>query len=266
MTSRFRISAVAIVVVAIITAVTVGVALAHGGLGRVGGATGGLVATVADESGLAIEDVRAQLAEGESLAAVVASAGGDIDAVVDAALSGLDDRITALVDAGRLQADQGDAYAAAIEQRIRDILAWSFVGSRWSGRANHGKAGGLVALVAAETELSVEDIRTELAVGQSLAAVIEAAGGDAAAVTAAAMATFETKLSAAIEAGRVSADDAATLRERRGNRIEAALQAAGGRHGIGHGGFRFHRRGGHGFGLAPGTLTRPTAGSVAMIK
>ena len=255
----------AIVVVAIITAVTVGVALAHGGLGRVGGATGGLVATVADESGLAIEVVRARLAEGQSLVAVVEAEGGDIDAVVNAALSGLDDRITALVDAGRLEADQVDAYGAAIEQRIRDVLAWPFVGSRWSGRATHGKEGGLVVIVAAETELSVEDIRTELTAGQSLAAVIEAAGGDAAAVTAAAMATFEAKLSAAIQAGRVSADDASTLRERHGDRIEGALRAAGGRHGIGHGDFRFHRRGGHGLEFAPGTLTRPTAGRVAMI-
>ena len=98
-----------------------------------------------------------------------------------------------------------------------------------------GKSHGLIAIVSEQTSVSVEDIRTKLADGESLADIVEEAEGDLTAVTDAAMAAFETRLTTAIENGRVSSEQADELRQSTRERIEAALQADGGSTCKGHG-------------------------------
>ena len=98
-----------------------------------------------------------------------------------------------------------------------------------------GKSHGLIAIVSEQTSVSVEDIRTKLADEESLADIVEEAEGDLTAVTDAAMASFETRLTTAIENGRVSSEQADELRQSMRERIEAALQADGGSTCKGHG-------------------------------
>lgn len=220
--------AAAVAAVVLLTAVTVSAVLAHGGFGR-GGGTSNVVSAIEEQTGLSRDDLRTRLAGGESLADIIQAEGGDLEAVVTVALTGLDEKITALVAAGRLQSDQVDDYRAAAEQRVRDWLAGTKDGLRGKGRSRPGgKVGSLIATVSEQTGVSAEDIRTKLAEGQSLADVIEEADGDLAAVTDAAMAAFETRLTTAIENGRVSADKADELRQSMRDRVDAALQADGG--------------------------------------
>ena len=269
MRPRIRILLAAVAAVVLLTVVTVGAVLAHGGFGRDGGKSNAATA-IEEQTGLSQEDLRARLQGGESIADVVEAEGGDLEAVVTAALTGLDEKVDALVEAGRLQSDEVDDYKAAAEQRVRDWLAGSYEGKRGKGRGRlGGRANGLISIVSEQTGVSVEDIRTKLSDGESLADVVEGADGDLTAVTDAAMEAFETRLTAAIENGRVSSDKADELREAMRERIDTALQADGGPDCKGHGksgsrGWgRGHHRGSNGDNSGPGKTTLPLGQTAA---
>ena len=235
MRPRIRILAAAVAAVVLLTVVTVSAVLAHGGFGR-GGGKSSVTTAIEEQTGLSQEDLRARLADGESLADIIEAEGGDLEAVVTAALTGLDEKVEALVEAGRLESDQVDDYKAAAEQRVRDWLAGTKDGFRGKSRGRlGGKGHGLVTIVSEQTDVLVEDIRAKLADGESLADIVEEAEGDLTAVTDAAMAAFETRLTMAIENGRVSAEQADELRQSKRERIETALQADGGPTCNGHG-------------------------------
>ncbi|MCY3958558.1 MAG: hypothetical protein OXG65_09710 [Chloroflexi bacterium] len=235
MRPRIRTLVAALAAVVLLTVVTVSAVLAHGGLGR-GGGDSSVATAIEEQTGLSREDLRTRMRGGESLAGIIAAEGGDLEAVVTAALEGLDEKVEVLVEAGRLEPDQVDNYKAAAEQRVRDWLAGTYEGKRGKGRGGLGGKGvGLIAIVSEQTGMSTDDIRTKLTEEQSLADVIEEAGGDLTAVTDAAMAAFEERLTAAIDSGRVSADKADELRQGMRERIDAALQADGGPGCQGHG-------------------------------
>jgi len=232
---RIRTLVAAVAAVFLLTAVTVSAVLAHGGFGRGGGKSDAATA-IEEQTGLSQDELRTRLQGGESLAEIIEAEGGDLEAVVTAALTGLDEKFDALVEAGRLESSQVDDYKAAAEQRVRDWLAGTYEGKRGKGRGRlGGKAVGLISIVSEQTGVSVEDIRTKLTDGSSLADVIDEADGDQTAVTDAAMAAFEERLTAAIDSGRVSADQADELRQDMRERIDAALQADGGPGCKGHG-------------------------------
>jgi hypothetical protein len=233
---RIRTIVTAVAAVVLLTAVTVSAALAHGGLGRGGGGKSDVMTAIEEQTGLSQDELRTRLQGGESLADIIEAEGGDLEAVVTAALTGLDDKVDALVDAGRLESDQVDDFKANAEQRVRDWLDGTYEGKRGKGRGRFGvKGAGLVSIVSEETGVSVEDIRTKLSDGDSLSDIIEEADGDMTAVTDAAMEAFETQLTAAIENGHVDADKADELRESMRERIESALEAEGGAHMKGRG-------------------------------
>ena len=235
MRPRIRTLVASVAAVVLLTAVTVSAVLAHGDFGR-GGGKSSVTTAIEEQTGLSQEDLRARLADGESLADIIEAEGGDLEAVVTAALTGLDEKVEAFVEAGRLESDQVDDYKAAAEQRVRDWLAGTNDGFRGKSRGRMGgKSHGLIAIVSEQTSVSVEDIRTKLADEESLADIVEEAEGDLTAVTDAAMASFETRLTTAIENGRVSAEQADELRQSTRERIEAALQADGGPTCKGHG-------------------------------
>ena len=253
---RIRTLVATVAAVVLLTVVTVSAVLAHGGLGRGGGKSDAATA-IEEQTGLSTEEIRTRLQGGESLADIIEAEGGDLEAVVTAALTGLDDKVDALVEAGRLESDQVDDYKAAAEQRVRDWLAGTYEGKRGKGRGRFGGKGvGLVGIVSEQTGVSVEDIRAKLSDGDSLSDIIEEADGDVTAVTDAAMEAFETRLTAGIENGRIDAEKADELRESMRERIESALEAEGGAHmkgpgksgsrdcGRGHG--RYHRGAGAG--------------------
>ena len=235
MRPRFRTIVAAVAAVVLLTVVTVSAVLAHGGFGR-GGSKSSASTAIEEQTGLSREELRTRLQGGESLADIIEAEGGDLEAVVTAALTGLDEKAQALVKASRLESDQVENYKEAAEQRVRDWLNGTYEGKRGAGRGRlGGKANGLVSIVSEQTGVSVEDIRARLAEDQSLADVIEEADGDLTAVTDAAMAAFEERLTAAIDSGRVSADKADELRQGMRERIDAALQADGGPGCRGHG-------------------------------
>ena len=138
MRPRIRTLVASVAAVVLLTAVTVSAVLAHGDFGR-GGGKSSVTTAIEEQTGLSQEDLRARLADGESLADIIEAEGGDLEAVVTAALTGLDEKVEAFVEAGRLESDQVDDYKAAAEQRVRDWLAGTNDGFRGKSR---GRMGG----------------------------------------------------------------------------------------------------------------------------
>ena len=73
--------------------------------------------TVAEVLGLEVDELRAQLSEGATIADV---AGADLDAVIDALVAEKTERIADAVESGRLTQDEADEKLAEIEDRVTD--------------------------------------------------------------------------------------------------------------------------------------------------
>lgn len=89
-------------------------------------------------------------------------------------------------------------------------------------------AAGLLQLVAEETGLSVDEIQSECQPGRSLAAIIEAEGGDVDGVLAAAVAQSEARLQAQVEAGRLTEEQAASSKAGLAAELESMLHSTEG--------------------------------------
>lgn len=81
-------------------------------------------------------EVREQLQDGATLAEIIEAAGGDVDAVIDAAVAAATDRIQAAVDSGRLEQAEADEKIAELETQITERLTsdLSDVADRGFGR------------------------------------------------------------------------------------------------------------------------------------
>lgn len=171
---------------------------------------GNLMDTVLEITGLTVEDIQAGIAEGQTLAEVIEANGGNIEEVRQA-----------LIDAGLA------AFESSLTERV-DMLLTHELGSRMN---INGRGLQIAQYVLDATGLTVEDIQAGAQAGQTLAEVIEANGGDVAAITA------ELNAAAAEQFPNVDADTLAT-------RIDAMLN-----HELGSmmrgfdGGFNFFGRG-----------------------
>lgn len=91
---------------------------------RGGGPFGRGVASEAltDVLGLDAEALRMQLRDGATLAEIAATQGVEVQAVVDALVAELDERVTTAVENGRIDQAQADEKLAEAEARITDLV------------------------------------------------------------------------------------------------------------------------------------------------
>ncbi len=155
-------------------------------------AGGGLAQIVADVTGLDIKDVADRRAEGESFEAIAEAEGADSQDVKDAAVaefeSSLDDRMSSTDPMPRRGTDRGDMRGRPDGVRPESVLA---------------DLAGL--------EISdIHDLRVE---GQSLAQIAADEGVDIDVVIDTVLESAETNLDAAVEAGRIDAEQKAEILE-----------------------------------------------------
>jgi hypothetical protein len=94
--------------------------------------------------GLAPEELRAQLAEGKTLAQIASAQGKSLDGVKAAILAGAKERLDQAVAAGKLTAAQAQTRLAGLQERLDEIV--SSAGPLQ--RAYAGRGGGCVAVAA----------------------------------------------------------------------------------------------------------------------
>lgn len=176
------------------------------------GHRGDSLALAAEALGMTAEELRAELAEGKSIAQVAEAEGVDLQTVIDALVA---DGTTRLEEA-----------IAALPDRVTEMVnrtGWGERGPRGHdgprghrGFRIHGLVGAAYAI-----GISAEELRTALQDGSTIAEVAEANDVDVDAVIDALVADATAKFDEAVANGRISAERAETMKAALTERITA---------------------------------------------
>ncbi|MGB9632971.1 MAG: hypothetical protein ACPL8I_06570 [Chloroflexaceae bacterium] len=173
---------------------------------RGGGLAAVLIRSTSDLTGLTGEQVLNELRAGKSLAQIAAANGSSGDAVVQAVVAKVKERVDRLVAAGRLTQAQADQRLATVTTQATEMVNDTTLGQKIDTRiGNRQERAVMAALVQAASEatgLSASDIVTRLRNGESLEQIVRSAGGDPAAVINAATAAFRSAAESAMTATR----------------------------------------------------------------
>ena len=221
---RWRKLALAVASAAIVSVVAASLALAHAG----GGFSGKRISPVeilSDLTGVSVEDIRSARQDGDSLADIAEANDVTTDdyvaAVVEAATTAIDD---AVAD-GKLSEDR----AAEIKEGLTDkVTAMVASEAGWHGRSRgwavklDGKPSPVVVL-SELSGLSVEEIRERRVAGTSLADIAEANGVSKDEYVAELVSRATASIDAMVEAGRLSEERAATMKDGLADRVESIV-------------------------------------------
>jgi hypothetical protein len=179
-----------------------------------------------DETGMTRVELAAALSDGSTLADVVTAAGGDVQAVIVAAVATGQARIDAALANGRITDAQAASLSADLTAAVTAALNGED-GPNWvgSGRVRHGAQHLLIDSVAEATGLTPREIRQARRDGQSLNAMVEANGGDAQAVLNAAVNAATARIEAAVAEGAMAQSQADLLLPKLTERLSEAMNA-----------------------------------------
>lgn len=101
-----------------------------------------LVDVLADLTGLSVDEIKAQRAEGDSIAEIAEANGVSADAVVDGALEVRREVLDAKVADGTITQEQADAAYARMTERLSERATSDEVGPpSWAGSGGKGQGG-----------------------------------------------------------------------------------------------------------------------------
>jgi hypothetical protein len=107
----------------------------RGGLGPGGCGEGRGLDAAAEYLGLSEAELRAELAEGNSLAEIAGEQDKSVDGLIDAMVEASEERLDAAVEAGRLTEAQRDALQDDLRARVTDLVNGEL-------RLRFGRGGG----------------------------------------------------------------------------------------------------------------------------
>jgi hypothetical protein len=223
--------------------------MGHGG--RMGkGLALGIVAPLLNST---TDEVAAALRNGTSIAAQAEAAGVPLQTIVDALVADLSAKLASAVEAGRLTQEQADEKLAVAPERLTTLLENTrpVGGGHQAGGPGHGgRMGKGLALetVAPLLNSTTDEVREALRAGTSIAAQAQAAGVPLQTIVDALVADLSTKSTAAVEAGRLTQEQAdeklAAAPERLTTMLESTGPLEGGHRGGGMGRMGGGMRGG----------------------
>ncbi len=202
--------------------------------GRMGFETGSMLDILSKALGMTSDEILGELQEGISIADLAASQGVDIETVINPLLEQARERI--------------------IEQ----------INTPWTARAGfHG--GGLVEILAEELDMTTDEVISELSAGISVADLAAEHGVDVQEIVDAFVASRQEALDQAVEAGRMTQEQADEMLEQMTERISEQVNEPWGSGDCGPGmmpGMRGHHGGGGGFPGSTGGQPSGFRGSV----
>lgn len=197
--------------------------------GRRGPGFGARVEVLEDVLGLTGEEIRDQLAEGQTLADVAEGQGVSAEELTSALVDAISEHIDEAVADGRMDADEAAERKADLEDRVADLIDRvppEDLGERGAGR--HGRRG----LVPGGTEvledvlgLTAEEIRAGLAEGKTLSELAEEQGVPVDDVADALVAEATERIDQAVTDGKIDEDRAAQAKEHLEDMVDRALEA-----------------------------------------
>lgn len=173
-----------------------------------------LISAVTEATGLEARDIIQQMRDGSTLAEVITANGGDVDAVVAAAVASATEKINQLVAEGRLTQEQADELIASLESIYTEAVNGSFPGRGDRGdreRPNRDErrlGNGIVQQVAEATGLEARDILQQLRDGSTLADILASAGVDVDGFMDTLLLPAVQRLNAAVADGRLTQEEA----------------------------------------------------------
>jgi hypothetical protein len=171
------------------------------------------LASAAEALGMTDEELRSELQDGASIAQVAEARGVDVQTVIDALVADATERL--------------EEIEASLPDRMTDLVNRTGWGERGPGRPGHhhpGIARHLALDTAAEVlGLTVDELRTELEGGSTLAEVAEANDVDVETLIDALVAEATERLDEAVADGRLEADKAEEIKAALSERITARV-------------------------------------------
>jgi hypothetical protein len=176
----------------------------------------------AAETGLDAQGIILQLGQGTSLADIVTTNGGNVQAVIDAAVATATDEINSAAADGRIPQERADEMLTHVEDIVTQAVNGElhpgapgrdgFVGGR-PGIAPAFREGRriLIDAITEQTGLDGQEIREQIVSGKTLADVITSNGGDVNAVISAAVQQATDEINQAVDDGRLTREQADTL-------------------------------------------------------
>jgi DNA-binding ferritin-like protein len=198
--------------------------------------------TVAEQLGLTTDELRAELAEGASIADLAVERGVEIQAIIDALVAEHQAALETAVEEGYLTQEQADAMQANAEERFALMLENAATGGFHhhggapgalpEDRMPHGRPGfgggmlgfSLVDTVAEELGLTAEFLRAELAESSTIADLAAERGVDLQTIIEALLVEHQAASNAAVEDGRLSQEQADAMQEHMAEHITEILE------------------------------------------
>lgn len=185
-------------------------AVAESGGGPGGEHRGERLSAAADALGMTVEELRTELQAGQSIAQVATEQGVDVQTVIDALVADATERL--------------EEIQASLPERMTELVnrtGWGEHDGPRGGR--HGARRVALATAAEAIGISVDDLRTALQDGSTIAEVATANDVEVQTVVDALVAEATERIDAAVADGRLDADRAEEIKAELPDRITARV-------------------------------------------
>lgn len=211
-------------VVAGVVAIAVGAVATSADAGPRAGKRATVVNAAATYLGLTPRALIAELRTGKSLAQVTAARGKSVEGLKQALRAAFDARLSRAVAAGLITAEQKARRLARVQTRLERLVnrVWraDAAGRAGESRLRHGMRATVVSGAATYLGVTPRALIRELRTGKSLAQVTVARGKSVDGLKQALRAAFDARLSRAVAAGRITAEQKARLLARAEARLD----------------------------------------------
>ena len=182
----------------------------------------GVIATaISNDLGISRQQLRADLAAGQTLAQIAAANGQSVSGLEQAILTGAQARLDQAVSSGLISSQTEQALLARVSARVGTLVnvthpaAKLVVGIRLRV--------GVVRVAAQYLGLTPQQLRSEIRSGSTLAQVTAASGKTASGLEQAVQTAVTTRLDRAVAAGRLTSQREQSLLTKLQARLDAAL-------------------------------------------
>lgn len=186
-----------------------------------------VIQVIVEQTGLTVEEIFAEVRDGKTLAEVITENGGDVEAIVSAAVETMTEIVNEAVASGVITQERADDILAGLEDRIRAALNGE---GRLIGPPDREDRGdrphpvrGILAAAAEATGLELDALMAQLREGATLGEILSANGADVEAFIDGLLADAQARFAEAVEAGRVTQQQADERLDDMRGRIEDLL-------------------------------------------
>lgn len=176
--------------------------------GRAGGGVGyglpALIRAAADATGLDVSEIAQQLRNDVSLASLVESAGGDVNAIIQTVLAQAQTQLAQAVENGRITQELSDQWIAELETHLNTLMTQSPLSRRVEALA----PVSILRFAASELGITPAELRAQLASGTSLGSALTAGGIDPEAFVSDVMARAAARLNVLVVDERITQERA----------------------------------------------------------